>query len=74
MSAKKNEITLSMDTFDGGKLVLGVNVTTGSPTTFRKEKAALAPSSAQTAHTGRRTKATNEGNQAHQPPKGKEER
>lgn len=30
----KNEITLSMDTLDGGKLVLGVNVTTGSPTTF----------------------------------------
>ena len=68
----KDEITIRQDTMDGGTLVLGVNVTTGSPTTFRKEKAALAPSSAQTAHTGRRTKATNEGNQAHQPPEGKE--
>ena len=70
----KNEITLSMDTFDGGKLVLSVNVTTGSPTTFRKERTAKAPSSAETAYDGRRTFAVTEDNQAHKPPKGKEER
>ena len=41
-----NEITLWLDTIDGGRLTLGVNLLKGSPTTFRKEKAAGAPSPA----------------------------
>ncbi len=51
----KHEITLSLDTLDGGTLRLGVNLAMGSPTTFRKERAAKAPSSAKMANDGRRT-------------------
>jgi len=41
-----NEITIWLDTLDGGRLTLGVNLLKGSPTTFRKQKAAGAPSPA----------------------------
>lgn len=69
----KNEITLSLDTLDGGTLRLGVNLAMGSPTTFRKERAAKAPSSAVTAYDGRRTFATTENSQPQGAEKGKAE-
>lgn len=69
----KNEISLSLDTLDGGTLLLGVNLSDGSPTTFRKERTAKAPSSAKTAHAGRRTFAVTEDSQAQGAEKGKAE-
>lgn len=69
----KNEITLTLDTLDGGTLLLGVNLAHGSPTTFRKERAAKAPSRAVTADDGRRTFATTENKQPQSAEKGKTE-
>lgn len=40
------KLELSLDTLDGNRLVLGVNLTGGTPTTFYKTKAAEAPSPA----------------------------
>lgn len=40
------KLELSLDTLDGNRLVLGVNLTGGTPTTFYKTKAAKAPSPA----------------------------
>ena len=41
-----DETTLWLDTLDGGRLRLGVNVRKGCPTTFHKQNAARAPSPA----------------------------
>lgn len=40
------KLELTLDTLDGGRLTLGVNLTGGTPTTFYKTKAAEAPSTA----------------------------
>ena len=42
----KNEIELWLDTLDGGRLKLGVDLSKGCPTTFFKQNAAKAPSPA----------------------------
>jgi len=69
----KHEITLSLDTLDGGTLRLGVNLAMGFPTSFRKERTAKAPSSAKTANDGRRTFAVMRNSQPQGGGKGKEE-
>ena len=42
----KDELELWMDTLDGSRLKLGVNLVKGIPTTFHKQKTAKAPSPA----------------------------
>lgn len=69
----KHEITLSLDTLDGGTLRLGVNLAQGAPTTFYKERTARAPSSAEPAYDGRRTLAAMKDRQPQSAEKGKTE-